>query len=121
MSLPEVTDDHRERAQRMWGCMFDVEDLAQMLASHEAEVAELKKAPEDETQAAEHGDSTNVNLLAGAPVTVHFQSEGLPGNVEPLSAAELIEKSGNPNMLGDRPTRLSDEKLDDLVERIKRT
>ncbi len=50
MSLPEVTADHRRRAQRMWGCIFDVEDLAQMLASHEAQVADLEEKLDDEKE-----------------------------------------------------------------------
>ncbi|KKK55395.1 hypothetical protein LCGC14_3074950, partial [marine sediment metagenome] len=39
MTPPTVTDDHRQRAERMFGSAFDVEDLAQMLASHEAQLA----------------------------------------------------------------------------------
>ncbi len=39
-------------------------------------------------------------------------------DVEPATAAELIAKSGKRNMLAER--RLSDEQMDDLVERTKR-
>ena len=42
MDIPQMTDDHRKRAKRMWGCLFDVGDLAQMLANHEAKVGRLQ-------------------------------------------------------------------------------
>ncbi len=38
----QATDKHRERARRMFGCMFDADDLAQILATHEAEVSTLQ-------------------------------------------------------------------------------
>lgn len=37
MTAPKVTDDHRCRAQRMFRCGFDAEELAQLLANHEDE------------------------------------------------------------------------------------
>lgn len=43
MTKAEVTQNHVGRAQRMLDCGMDVEQLSQMLANHEAEIAELEE------------------------------------------------------------------------------
>lgn len=54
MTMAMVTDDHRERARRMFGCGFDAEDLAQLLASHEAEREQLRAIAAAEAKEAEN-------------------------------------------------------------------